>query len=730
MGGHADAGREQLGPRRRDHEAPLAAFDAERDVVVGARLLAVLDLGLRHRHLEVHVPHEGRVAHVDVALLEQVPERELRELARAAVDRRVLGAPVHREAHAPPDVAEGLLVLGGDARAQVDEVRARDHARRRLALRRLLRERLEAQPRVAGQGGIAAHVEQVLHAALGGHAVVVPAHRVEDVAAAHALEARHHVGLAEAERVADVERARDRERRRVHREAPRGRGRVPVVDAALLPGFVPTTLRLRRVEMLRQRGGVQRRNSPCGHPARSDGHSSGSDGVDDLRGPHSPFFSRGCRYARPAMARDFVTVVTGPPRSGTSLLMQLLAAGGIPALSDGARAPDASNPRGYLEHRSLRGLGRDPAAAALVRGAAGRALKLVHVLAPTLPAGPRYRVLLAERALGEVVASQDALLARGGSGAGELPPAGAGELPPERLAAILRAQLDEAVAALAGRPDIALLRVDTAALVREPGPACAAIDAFLGGGLDRLAMQRAVAPGLWGRSGYTARMSGDLVETLGPVRLVVEHRSPGPAGGPTLRIQRAADGHELLRFDCFAHQAHWHLDPDGRDEITPIPFAHRVSRLDGRGAAPRPRRLPGEGRADGCAARAHGGARPRRARAAQPARAARAALRGGAAPAHGREVARASARRAARSGWRTWTTRWPSRSGAGSSARSTWATPATRCTRGRRTCPRSSPSAQSGATAGGSSRAASSWSARSCRACTSRSRSSRRPATG
>ena len=265
------------------------------------------------------------------------------------------------------------------------------------------------------------------------------------------------------------------------------------------------------------------------------------------------------------MARAFVTVVTGPPRAGTSLLMQVLAAGGIPAASDGARVPDAGNPRGYLEHRTLRGLGRDPAAAALVRGAAGRALKLVHVLAPALPAGPRYRVLLAERDLAAVVASQDAMLERGGQDAGALAP--------ERLAAILRAQLDEVADALARRPDVALLRVDTAALVREPGAACAAIDAFLGGGLDRDAMARAVVPHLWGSPGYTARMPGDLVEALGPVRLEVEHRSPGPAGGPTLRVRRAGDGHELLRFDCFAHQAHWHLDPDGRDEITPIPLS-------------------------------------------------------------------------------------------------------------------------------------------------------------
>jgi cysteine-S-conjugate beta-lyase len=265
------------------------------------------------------------------------------------------------------------------------------------------------------------------------------------------------------------------------------------------------------------------------------------------------------------MSRDFVTLVTGAPRSGTSLLMQLLAAGGIPALSDGARAPDAANPRGYLEHETLRRLGRDPEAVALVRGASGHALKLVHALAAALPAGPRYRVLLAERDAGTVVASQDALLAARDEDAGSLPPA--------RLAAILRTQLEEAAASLERRDDVRLLRVDTAALVREPGPGCAAIDAFLGGGLDQRAMAEAVVPGLWGRSGYTARMSVHHVETLGPLRLEVEHRSPGPAGGPTLRVKRSADGHELLRFDCFAQGAHWHVDPGGRDEATPIPFA-------------------------------------------------------------------------------------------------------------------------------------------------------------
>jgi cysteine-S-conjugate beta-lyase len=58
--------------------------------------------------------------------------------------------------------------------------------------------------------------------------------------------------------------------------------------------------------------------------------------------------------------------------------------------------------------------------------------------------------------------------------------------------------------------------------------------------------------------------------SVGPIALEVEHRAPGSEGGPTLRIRRPGDGRELLRFDCFARGAHWHLDPPGRDAITPI----------------------------------------------------------------------------------------------------------------------------------------------------------------
>jgi cystathionine beta-lyase len=271
--------------------------------------------------------------------------------------------------------------------------------------------------------------------------------------------------------------------------------------------------------------------------------------------------------------REFVTIVSGVPRAGTSLLMQMLDVGGIPALSDGARPPDAGNPRGYYEHALVAKLGRDPRAAALVRSARGRALKVIHALLPALPRDVPLRVLVAERALADVAASQAKVLGV------EVADSGPGPLAPERLAQIYAAQLEEALAQLAARPDCGVLRVDTAQLVHAPAAGCAQIAAFLGGGLDVAAMARGISPALYGRPPlYGYGMDVAARELLGPLALEVEHRTPGASGGPTLRARRASDGRELFRFDCFVEAAHWHHESDGRDEITPIPLA--VDSLD------------------------------------------------------------------------------------------------------------------------------------------------------
>jgi cystathionine beta-lyase len=256
--------------------------------------------------------------------------------------------------------------------------------------------------------------------------------------------------------------------------------------------------------------------------------------------------------------RSWVTIVSGAPRSGTSLAMQVLAAGGIPACSDGARSPDRSNPRGYLEHRALRRLGDDPAADEVVRRAAGLALKVVHARVERLPEGPAYRVLWMERSVADVVASQSRMLRAQGLAEDE-------GLGAERLAEVLVAQLAEARAALEARDDVRLLPVDSAGLAADPVAASRAIAAFLGGGLDQAAMARAVVPGLFGRSGgYTAAVSDVMTLHAGPLELGIRHREPPPTGGPSLYVR--AGGAELLRFDAVARDGHVHIDPKGRDE--------------------------------------------------------------------------------------------------------------------------------------------------------------------
>ncbi len=143
--------------------------------------------------------------------------------------------PVDREAERAPQRLEDLLVLLDEPLAQLDEVRPAD---RDLALRvRLLGGR---EVGVVGQRRVAAHAEVVLHPALGRQAVVVPAHRVEHLEAAHPLEPRDQVGVRVGEDVADVQRPRHRRGRRVDRvDLLAGLRPVEGVGVVVLPALRP-----------------------------------------------------------------------------------------------------------------------------------------------------------------------------------------------------------------------------------------------------------------------------------------------------------------------------------------------------------------------------------------------------------------------------------------------------------------------------------------------------------
>lgn len=115
-------------------------------------------------------------------------------------------------------------------------------------------------------------------------------------------------------------------------------------------------------------------------------------------------FARRLRYGTP------IIIVSGLPRSGTSMMMSVLQAGGVPLLTDGVRAPDAGNPRGYFEFEAVKELDKhgDPA---WLPSARGKAVKIISFLLTRLPENYDYRVIFMQRDLDEVIASQNTLLA-------------------------------------------------------------------------------------------------------------------------------------------------------------------------------------------------------------------------------------------------------------------------------------------------------------------------------
>ena len=104
-----------------------------------------------------------------------------------------------------------------------------------------------------------------------------------------------------------------------------------------------------------------------------------------------------------------IVVVSGLPRSGTSLMMQMLEAGGLPILMDDRRPADADNPRGYYEFQPVKTLDKDNS---WMAQAEGKAVKVVSLLLYHLPPGHDYKVLFMERTIAEVLASQTAMLKR------------------------------------------------------------------------------------------------------------------------------------------------------------------------------------------------------------------------------------------------------------------------------------------------------------------------------
>jgi hypothetical protein len=179
-----------------------------------------------------------------------------------------------------------------------------------------------------------------------------------------------------------------------------------------------------------------------------------------------------------------IMIVSGLPRSGTSLMMQMLDRGGIEVVTDGARTADVDNPKGYYEFEIVKTIQRDTSWLAATRG---KAFKMVSQLLYHLPASEQYRIIFMERDLDEMLLSQEKMLQRLGRPAS----------PRDEIMAAFGLHLKQLHEWLARQMNIRLLRISYNELLSGPRPHAQRIREFLGVDADLDRMAAAVEPSLY-----------------------------------------------------------------------------------------------------------------------------------------------------------------------------------------------------------------------------------------
>jgi len=186
------------------------------------------------------------------------------------------------------------------------------------------------------------------------------------------------------------------------------------------------------------------------------------------------------------MDDSFITVVSGLPRSGTSMMMRMLDAGGVSALTDNVRKADDDNPRGYYEFEPVKRTKKD---ATWLEKAGGKVVKMVHLLLMDLPLDREYRVIFMRRNLEEIISSQDVMLKRLGKNRDDLTS--------EQLINGFEAQINEVDRWIDDKPNFKLLYTSYNEIIADPAPHVHKINEFLGGNLNTEAMCRVVDASLY-----------------------------------------------------------------------------------------------------------------------------------------------------------------------------------------------------------------------------------------
>lgn len=163
-----------------------------------------------------------------------------------------------------------------------------------------------------------------------------------------------------------------------------------------------------------------------------------------------------------------ITIVSGLPRSGTSMMMKVLEAGGLEIFTDNQRTADEDNPKGYYELEDVKAL--KDGKSDWMQDAPGKAVKVISSLLEYLPSNYKYKIVFMRREIAEILASQkQMLIRRGESSDGD----------DQKMAEMFQEHLKRVRVWLANQPNMDILYVDYNALMAAPDPEVKAVAEFL-----------------------------------------------------------------------------------------------------------------------------------------------------------------------------------------------------------------------------------------------------------
>jgi hypothetical protein len=183
----------------------------------------------------------------------------------------------------------------------------------------------------------------------------------------------------------------------------------------------------------------------------------------------------------------FIPIVSGLPRSGTSLMMNMLAAGGLEVMTDHLRIADDDNPVGYFELEEVKQLIQGEHS--WLAQANGKAVKVISTLLPYLPDGYHYRIIFMRRAMEEVLASQRKMLIN----RGENPD----KVSDDQMAEMFQKDLQQSERWINSQAHTSRIDINYGQLIANPRPPVAEINRFLGGGLNEDKMLGVIDPSLY-----------------------------------------------------------------------------------------------------------------------------------------------------------------------------------------------------------------------------------------